>query len=137
MKPGTHVIAKAKKLDLSGDIEFAGTVIRVIRGHSGNNTVTYGVKVRVAEELRACVVEVLANRAIPIDTSTEEGLDRWLEAVQGQKVPVDDLPQPDLSPSPDGATLTRGGAVAHYPTTTTSGAPSYYPPNPTVNYNQP
>lgn len=86
---GTHVVARARLLDLSGDVTLAGTIMRVMLPAAGKATVTYAVQVRSGG-----LIEVLADRTRPIDTSTEDGLEEWLAR-------LDHEPDPLLLPGPE------------------------------------
>ena len=90
LEPGTHVVARVRRLDLAGDEEIVGTIVRVIRPRTTRRaSVSYAIRID-----GDAVVETLASRTTPIDTSTPEGLDRWLDALDGPKPDFDQLPMP-------------------------------------------
>lgn len=88
LAPGTRVVSKVRRLDLSGDETIVGTIVRTLKPARGN-TVTY-----VVLTPGGMAVQVLASRTEPIDTTTEEGLEKWLELLDTTKPDTEQLPMP-------------------------------------------
>lgn len=118
LDPGTHVVAQVRKLDLSGDAEVVGTVVRTLYATMDKSRHVYAVKIKDGG-----LIQALASRTVPVDTSTVEGLDRWLDAFEASDVSSANLPGLDLGQTqsdPDQLLWARGGMQ-----TTTTTTPKY------------
>lgn len=88
LRPGTRVVAKVRRLDLNGDETVVGTIVRTLKAPRGN-TVTYVVLVK-----DGMAVQVLASRTEPIDTTTADGLEKWLDLLDTVEPDASQLPMP-------------------------------------------
>lgn len=86
LTPGTHVIATVRNLALTDDVEIVGTIARVLRTGRSMGTCIYAVRTK-----DGVMIQTLASRTIPIDTTTTEGLDQWLDRME-QDDDLDGLP---------------------------------------------
>jgi hypothetical protein len=74
---GTHVIAKVHNPVRNVNVQVVGTVVRVVSRTAGRTGCTYAVKTTDGR-----LIQTWSRYTIPLDTSTEEGADIWMDAIE-------------------------------------------------------